>query len=167
MGSALLSDILFTFYSQDKHLNPTERKTLEILSSIVWLSLIVICASGLALFVSDPERYLESPKFLAKLTILGVLLINGFMLNAYVWKRLALPGFFTAKKQSGTRKIAFVGGAISVISWLSVCALGILDFSPVGYPIIMGIYACVLVVGIPTALFIENREFEQRGSRKS
>jgi hypothetical protein len=161
MGAALLSDILFNFFAKDKKLNPTERKTLEILSSVVWISLIVIILSGLALFASNPEKYLESPKFLAKLTILAILLINGFVLNAYVWKRLSKPGFFTAKRESGTRKIAFAGGAISVISWLSVCVLGVLDSSPVGYSVIIALYVCVLGIGIPTALLIENREFEK------
>lgn len=161
MGSALLSDILFTFYSKDKHLNPTERKTLEILSSVVWIALVVICLSGIFLFLSDVPKYSVSPKFLAKMTILGVLLINGFALNAYVWKRLARPGFFTSKKESTTRKIAFVGGAISVVSWVSVCTLGVLDKSPVGYSVIIGLYAAILFVGIITALFVENREFEQ------
>ncbi len=161
MGAALLSDILFNFYAKDKRLNPTEQKTLSILSSVVWLSLIVICLSGLMLFGSDPARYLAAPKFLAKLTILGVLLVNGFMLNAYVWKKLSKPGFFTSEKNSMTRKIAFVGGAISVVSWLSVCALGVLDKSPTGYLQTMTIYALVLIGAAVVALFLENREFEQ------
>jgi predicted outer membrane lipoprotein len=161
MGAALLSDILFNFYAKDKRLNKTERSTLEIISRIVWISLVVIAVSGMFVFMSDPVKYLLSDKFLAKMTILGVLLINGFVLNAYVWKRLSRPGFFTAKRESGTRKIAFAGGAVSVVSWLSVCALGVMDSALVSYIVIMGIYVGIVVFGILTALFMENREFEQ------
>lgn len=162
MGAALMSDILFNFYTKDKRLDGTEIRTLKILSSVVWYGLIVICLSGAFLFAGNPEKYLASHKFLAKITILAVLLFNGYMLNAFVWKRLIKPGFFTAVKESRTRKIAFVGGAISVISWLAVCALGVLDKSPASYLVIVGMYALVVVFGSIVAVILENKEFEQK-----
>lgn len=162
MGAALLSDVLFTFYAKDRVLNPTERKTLEILSSAVWYSLVVIGISGLALFLSDMPKYLDSAKFLAKLTILAVLIVNGYVLSRKVWPHVARPGFLTRRGESSNRRLAFVGGAISVVSWLSVCTLGVLDSSPAGYPTLMALYACILIVAIPAALAVERREFEKK-----
>ncbi len=161
MGSALLSDILFNFYAKDRQINKTEQKTLEILSKVVWISLIVISLSGIAIFLSDIEKYLASAKFLAKMTILGVLLANGYLLNSYAWKHLLRPGFFTAKRESLARKISFAGGAISVISWLSVCTLGVMDSLPFSYTHIIGLYGLIILVGILGALLLENREFER------
>ncbi len=161
MGSALLSDLLFNFYAKDKSLNVTEKKTLQILSKVVLYSLIVIIVSGICIFLSDTMKYLSSDKFLAKMTILAVLLINGYLLNSYAWKHVLRPGFFTAKRESLARKVSFVGGSISVISWLSVCLLGVLDASPVGYVTTISIYGVLIFVGIFTALFVENKQFEQ------
>lgn len=161
MGSALLSDILFNFYSKDKHLSKTERMTLDILSKVVWISLVVIILSGVVIFFSDTSKYLASTKFLAKMTILGVLLINGYILNSYAWKHLLRPDFFTSKLEASARKISFVGGAISVISWLSVCTLGVLDSLALKYSTIMTIYLAVILAGIFVALFMEDREFEK------
>lgn len=160
MGAALVSDLLFTFFAKDKRLSSMERKTLDMLSSVVWYGLIVMFVSGVALFFSDAPRYLASHKFLAKMTILTVLLMNGYMLNTRVWPHLMKPGFFTAKSEAFTRKLAFGSGAVSVISWLSVCILGVLDSSPAHYLVLTGVYGAVLLGGISVALIIENRELE-------
>lgn len=162
MGAALVSDVLFTFYAKDKKLNKTEQKSLEILSTVVWWSLLVIGISGVALFMSNPSTYMVSSKFMAKITILAVLIANGVMLNFFVWRHLSRPNFFTSKKELPTRKIAFTGGAISVISWLSVCALGVLDHSPFNYKILMSVYVCVIIAGIFVALYVEDRKFERK-----
>lgn len=161
MGGALLSDILFSFYAKDKTINKTERTTLEILSKIVWISLVVVILSGACIFLSDTAKYLTSDKFLAKMTILAVLLANGYILNSYAWKHLLRPGFFTKKRESTARKISFIGGAVSVISWLSVCLLGVLDSSPIGYSSILVTYGVLILIGIFTALFVEKKEFER------
>lgn len=160
MGSALLSDLLFNFYAKDKSLNVTEKKTLDILSKVVWFSLLAIIVSGVCIFLSDTTKYLASDKFLAKMTILGVLLVNGYLLNSYAWKHLLRPGFFTARRESLARKVSFVGGSISVISWLSVCLLGVLDSSPIGYSSILAIYGVLIFIGVFSALFVENKQFE-------
>jgi len=77
MGAALSADLLFHFFSKDKHFSFVELRTLGILSKTVWYSIIIIIVSGIFLFLSDTEKYLDSSKFLAKMTIMGILLING------------------------------------------------------------------------------------------
>lgn len=161
MGAALVSDVLFTFYSRDRKLNKIELRTLEMLSKVVWYGLLLIALSGISLFLSDIPKYMASHKLMAKLTILGVLVLNGAMLNFRVWPHLLARGFFTTLREKGTRKLAFAGGAISVISWISICALGVLDKSPATYGVLMGLYGIVIVFGISCALAIESFEFER------
>jgi hypothetical protein len=60
------------------------------------------------------------------------------------------------------RKLAFACGAISIISWISVCTLGVLDKVSIGYEQIMILYIGILMIGIPSALFIEKRELENK-----
>jgi hypothetical protein len=161
MGSALVSDILFTFYSKDKKLSPTEIKTLRLLSNTVWIGLIVISLSGTGLFLSDIPKYLHSVKFLSKMSVLAVLLVNGFILHKYVWKHVISRNFLVNTRESIMRKVAFACGSISVISWVTVCALGVLDRIAISYGIFMAGYAVVILGGIVTALFMEYKEFEK------
>jgi len=158
MGGALISDVLFSFFSRDKKLNPTELFTLEILAKVVFYSLIFIFISGVALFLSDPEKYLNSSKFLSKASILVVLLLNGYILNKYIWPHLLNRGFFTLKKERNIRRLAFACGAVSVISWISVLILGSLKSLPISYGAIMTIYLCILFSGMLVALLVEKKE---------
>ncbi len=161
MGSALVSDILFNFYAKDKKLDNTEKKTLEILSKVVWWSLLLIIISGIIIFFTNTGKYMGSDKFLAKMTILAVLLLNGTMLNFRVWPHVLGKGFFTSKKEITTRRLAFFGGAVSVVSWISVCALGVFDTSPTSYGNLMALYILIVSIAGFIALFMEIRMFEK------
>lgn len=161
MGAALMSDILFTFYGKDKKLTVTEVRTLGILSNTVWISLVFIILSGAGLFFSDVPRYLASTKFLSKMSIVIILLVNGTVLHRYVSKAMVQPHFLSDKRFGGTRRLAFACGAISVISWLVICTLGVLDSVPYAYGMIMAAYAAVIAVGITVALAVEQVTFRK------
>lgn len=158
MGGALMSDLLFSFFSKAKKLNDTQISTLSILSKVVLFGLIVIILSGMAIFLSDPVKYMNSAKFLAKMSILLILLINGYVLNKVVWPHVSSQEFFISKK-SKLRQLAFACGAISVISWLSTCTLGVLNRVSLSYFNIMSIYLIILLFGITIALLVEKKEF--------
>lgn len=158
MGSALVSDVLFSFYGKDKKLNWTEIKTLSILKDIVFYSLILISTSGIIIYLSDIEKYSDSDKFLAKMSILLILLLNGLVLNRYIWPRLLKKDFFTSPEKRIVRKLSFICGSISVVSWLSVCALGVLDSLSIDYNIIIAIYTVVTILGIAISVIVEKRE---------
>lgn len=159
MGAALTADVLFSFFGKDKKLNPTEVKTLSVLAKIVFYSLWIIVLSGIGLFLSDVPRYSHSIKFLGKMSILLILVINGYALNKYVWPHLLNKKFFVETKERIVRKFAFISGAVSVISWIAVCALGVLDGVNISYATLMGIYGGILFFGICVALVIEKKEF--------
>ncbi len=161
MGAALISDILFTFYSRDKKLSTGEIQTLGILSRVVWFSLVFIVISGIALFFSDPEKYSVSVKFLGKMSMMGVLLLNGFFLDRFVWPQLGKKQFLTAHKNTALRRASFVCGAISVFSWIAVCILGVLDSVSISYTTLMIVYASIIGVAILGALGVEYLEFER------
>ncbi len=158
MGGALVSDLLFNFFSKDKKLNSTEIYTLSILKNIVFYSLIAIVLSGITIFFSDIEKYAHSAKFLAKMSILLMLLVNGYVLDKHIWPHLLNNNFFTVRKERTTRRMAFACGAISVISWLSVCALGVLDKLNMSYGLIISLYLAIIAFGVIVALLIEKRE---------
>lgn len=160
MGAALMSDILFSFYSHDKKLSRTEAATLQILSTVVWTSLIAIIVSGVGLFFSDMARYMVSTKFLAKMTIMGVLITNGFILHRYISRVMTARGFLSSAMYTHERKVAFACGAISVTSWVTLCTLGVLNSVSWSYQHVLALYGVVVLVAITVALFVERATFE-------
>lgn len=160
MGSAMVADVLFSFYGKDRRLVPTEINTLHILSTLVTTSLMFIIFSGFALFLSDIETYIASDKFLAKMTILLVIIANGIVLNTVVWEKLKRRSFFTSMYEKTTRRLAFSLGAVSVVSWVFVCALGVLDSIPYTYGIVISIYVACLFFALAVALLIEKIELD-------
>lgn len=158
MGGALMSDILFSFFSRDKKLNPTEISTLSILKKVVLYALIIIILSGVVIFLSDVSKYINSVKFLAKMSILLVLVINGYFLNKYIWPYLLNKNFFILKRERNIRRLAFACGAISIISWLSVCALGVLDSLNFSYSFVILTYVCITSFAVTVSLIVEKRE---------
>jgi uncharacterized membrane protein YwzB len=158
MGAALVSDILFNIFIKDKKIQPHENKTLGILSIIVWISLLFIVTSGGALFMSDPIKYSQSVKFLVKMTIVGVIIING-----YAFWRLIHPALrkidFTDNnmhhKYVKIRKASFAMGAVSLASWLSAFVLGMLGHIPLTYLEAITGYILVCFGGILFSQIVE------------
>ncbi len=160
MGAALMSDVLFSFFSKDKKLNKTEIFTLEILSKVVFYTLFIICISGILIFLTDIGKYSNSTKFLSKMSILFLLILNGYVLNTYIWPHLLGKKFFILKKEKSVRRLAFVCGSISIISWLSVLGLGVLDSLAINYLTLMGTYLLAITLGSIVSLVVEKFEFE-------
>lgn len=136
MGAALVSDILFNVYIHNKKISKGENRTLAILSDIVWVSLCFIVASGIALFLSDPITYGYSVKFLIKMTIVGVIIVNGYLFWHLIHPSLEKINFTDVNihhKYVKLRKVSFILGAISLVSWLSAFVLGMLGHMPLSY----------------------------------
>lgn len=151
MGTALVSDVLFNVYVKDKKINPTENKTLQILSRIVWIGLGFIVLSGFAIFLSDPSEHVNSVSFLVKMSIVLVLIINGFLFWKITHKALRKINFTDTNihhKYVRIRKLSFAFGAISVVSWLSAFVLGSMHSIPFSFWTAIGIYASIIILAI-------------------
>lgn len=159
MGAALMSDILFSFYSRDKELSQTETQTLHILSNTVWFGLIFVTISGLGIFFSNVDAYLVSAKFLTKMTIVAVLLINGYILHRYISKSIVKKGFLKDSKFRFERMLSFACGAISITSWIWIFILGILTHIPFTYTNLISTYGAMIVVGVCVSLIVEKIKF--------
>lgn len=151
MGSALVSDILFNVYIKDKKINPTENNTLEVLSKVIWISLWAIMLSGVAIFLSNPDAYSISPKFLLKIFIVSIIIINGYLFARITHGSLQKLNFTDTNsnhKYVRIRRMSFAFGAVSVISWLLAFVLGSIKSIPISFWQGLIIYGVLLVVGI-------------------
>ena len=158
MGAALVSDVLFNVYIKDKKINPTENKTLGVLSRIIWISLGCIVFTGLFIFLSDPIKYAQSVKFLVKMTIVGVIILNGYLFWKITHKSLAKLTFVDTNmnhKYVRIRKVSFAFGAISITSWMSAFILGSVQSIPMSYGVAMGIYGAFILIAVVVSQVVE------------
>lgn len=165
MGAAFSADVLFHFFTADRKLSSHEARVLSILSRVVWYGLLAVTVTGACIFLSNPAGYLASAKFLAKMTIMVILVLNGVMLDRYVRVHLLGEKFFTARREAFARKIAFACGTISAVSWVSILALGVIDGINAPYASVLGLYGGILGTLIIASLIFERFAFEPKRPR--
>lgn len=157
MGAAVMTDIMFMKSSRDKLLDEKEVSFINLGSRTVWIGLLVIIISGASLFALNPERYLESDKFLAKMAVVAVLAVNGGFfhfkhlpfLRTQIGQTLNLSAAFKQKSYG-----LFISGAVSSVSWISALMLGSLRNLPYSFSAIMSAYIGVLIIGILSSLLV-------------
>ena len=163
MGGAIITDFLFVYFALNKKLSFTEIKIIKLLSGVVLYALVAIIITGIFIFLSNPEKYLVSAKFLTKMTIVSTLTINGILLHVLVFKHLKDDGYLTKFKNRNLRRLAFGFGSISITSWLCAMSLGVLDKISITYTSAISIYFFIIILAIITSQLIykayENRKF--------
>jgi uncharacterized membrane protein YwzB len=160
MGAALISDILFNIYIKDKKIRLHENRTLGTLSNVIWVALFFIVMSGFMLFLSDPITYGHSAKFLVKMTVVGVIIINGYLFLKIVHPALRKINFTDTNmhhKYVKLRKLSFAFGAVSLASWISAFILGMLGHIPFTYMEAIVGYIAFCFGGIMVSQIIEYR----------
>ncbi len=158
MGAAIISDVLFNFYIKDKKINPTENKTLEVLSRVIWISLGLIVLSGLTIFLSDPLTYADSTKFIVKMIIVFVIILNGYLFWKITHKSLKKINFTDTNihhKYVRIRRLSFAFGSVSLVSWLAAFILGSIDTISVLFGVAMGIYTAIIIFAIIASQIVE------------
>ncbi len=151
MGSALISDALFNRFIADFRIDKIEHRAFSTLSKIIWTSLVIIVISGVAIFLSDVAGYSSSDKFLAKMTIVLFIIINGLFFRFRIdpsLKKIDFSDTNNRHKYVKIRKLSFAFGAISVVSWLYACALALYKNNQFSYGTIMLAYLAFVAVGV-------------------
>lgn len=163
VGGATITDVFFFRFLRNLRISNGEAKTLRVLSGIIWIAIILVVLSGIALYASNPARYNETPKFLAKMIIVVVILANGLLLNLYISPHLSEIKFEKETRQQlrQFRKIAFASGAISLTSWYSALVLGSLRKIPLTLTTILSVYVILLVGAILFSQFTEYQYAKQ------
>jgi hypothetical protein len=166
LGSVTVTDVLFNKFLRDLRISEKESDVLKTISEVIWVALALIVLSGLGLFLSNPDYYLTSDKFMVKMIVILVLIINGALLNLIIEPKLLLIPFGgTHHHEAGElirlRKLAFALGAISIISWYSAFILGLFRTAPISFWGLLSVYVFLLVLAVIISQFVE-RLFAKR-----
>lgn len=159
MGAAFASDAIFLSSLKDGRLSNTELRILKLGGKIVWIGLGIIVLSGMGIFFTDPERYLASDKFLAKMTIILVLVANGIVFHALHIPRLHRHAEKELSESSEFRKarpLFILSGAVSMVSWISAFILGSFSSFPLSFLELIGIYALCILGAVLGGLLLQD-----------
>ncbi|MDP3727701.1 MAG: vitamin K epoxide reductase family protein [bacterium] len=153
VGAATVTDVLFFKFLKDLRISAEESSILASVSQVIWLALAVLIMTGLALWLPDAERLGESSKFLVKMIVVGVIIVNGLFLNLGIAPKLIHISFgerhiHIPGELRHIRRLAFALGAISLTSWYSAFILGSLRSVAISFWPLLGLYIAVVAVAI-------------------
>ena len=158
VGTVTVTDYLHILGLRNPKL---ERQTLFVfphLSNLIRLALLAIYITGTMMVLARPE-ILSSPLFWVKLTLVGIVTVNGFILHHVIFPRIEKG---IKKKQYSTQliRIAAFGGSLSVISWYGIVVLALTK--NVGYTPLTFILFYILAAAIAyiVAVHIETQKIK-------
>jgi uncharacterized membrane protein len=161
LGTVLITDVFFMKFLSDYEISHGESEVLDTLSQVVWFALALLILTGIALFLPATSALLVSTKFLAKVVIVGVIIVNGVLLNLFIAPKLIDIAFGKITTPDDDmyylRKFAFAAGAVSIVSWLATFILGSLRSIPLSVGGILAIYLGVVVVVVTGSQVAEYR----------
>ncbi|OGG47506.1 hypothetical protein A3D66_00430 [Candidatus Kaiserbacteria bacterium RIFCSPHIGHO2_02_FULL_50_9] len=150
-GGAFISDAMFFKTARDNRISRTEMGFLLLGSRFVFAGLILLLVSGALLFSLDPERYLASSKFLAKMTVVAVIAVNGVFFHTTHIPRLRrhVGTHLPSSDEFGRYRMLLLGsGAVSLVSWALAIVLGTFKSIPFSYEVIVGGYVAVVALAL-------------------
>ncbi len=162
-GAAFVSDMIFFSTIKDGKINSDELRFMKLGGKVVWFGLLILVLSGILLFSTDPQYYLASTKFLAKLSIVAVIIINGIIFHfihfPHIHGHLGLP-FRDSPSFIKRIPVLMISGGVSVTSWIFAVVLGVLSKVSFSYSEIMLFYLFILVIIVTGALMMRNYIFQ-------
>lgn len=150
-GGAYLSDAILFASLRNHVISKSEIKFIRLGGLITMTGLLLLIVSGVSIFLTAPEQYLDTPKFLAKMVIVGVLTVNGCLLH---WKLVPIverhiPSYLPHELDfMRASRLMFACGAISVTSWTFSLALGSMRGFRGDLMLILTLYFCTLCGGV-------------------
>lgn len=146
-GGATLSHSLFLTSASDNYIDRSECKLLKATSKIVVLGLVVLCLTGAGFFLVGD---IPSQRFWAKMTIVSIAVINGYILHRKVFplfekcSREKIP--LISETFLAHIRLIVSTGAVSTTSWYAAIILGTWRSLALSYVDIMAWYLAILAV---------------------
>ncbi len=162
VGTVIVTDVFFMKFLKDYKISASEADILDTLSQVVWFALGMLILTGVGLFLPTSAEYLIKTKFVAKIVILGVVLVNGVLLNLLIAPKLVKISFGEEPQDyphelHHLRKFAFAFGAVSMVSWICTFILGSLRSLPISVMGILGIYLFLVLCAVVGSQIFEHK----------
>ncbi|MCC5912734.1 MAG: hypothetical protein JJU46_00035 [Balneolaceae bacterium] len=167
LGGAVILDVMIFHFLNNFKISSREAVIMHLISQMIILGLIFLIVSGVALTLTDPDTFLENPRFLMKMTSVGVVTLNGILLNLFVVPKMEQISFLEGEKEenSGLISAAFIAGSVSMVSWFTVFVLAMINpLETFSYLQLLSAYLILLAVTIAGGLGTK-KLYEVKGER--
>jgi len=169
-GGAFISDGIFFTSLKDKIISKDEFRIIKTASNFIWGGLLLLVISGVGLFAQNVEVLSSSEKFISKMTVVGILILNGIVFHFIhiPFLKRHLDRKLASKTDPSSEKLVpfvLVSGVISVVSWVSTIILGSLRSFSYSYTTFLSIYALVIGFGILTTLILFSAYINQKNRK--
>lgn len=168
LGGATISDIIFFKSFSRGKFSTNELSTLTTLSRVIWIGLGFLIISGLSIFAliyteQSSLSILSSSRLQAKLTLVGIVLINGLVFKYSIFPFLHRNADQAVSTQTFGPKLwrLAISGAISIVSWYSILVISNLpgEFRP-PYLLFIVVWLGLVILGAITGKFILQRSIK-------
>jgi len=159
VGAATISDIMFFRFMKDGKIDRGETPVLDTLTKSIWFAIAGLILTGIFLFMTNPELYAASSKFLVKVVIVGFIILNGIFLTLYLHKRMLYINFLTPGNRT-VKRLGFASGALSIVSWYVVFILGSIRSIPYSFAsgLVMYLVLVVGAIGVSQVFYLRYRK---------
>jgi hypothetical protein len=147
VGGAMATDSVFLRSIRNRHISSEQFLLIRSVSDVVIIGLGLVSLTGVALLMLTPEL-INDAKFLAKMFVVVVLLVNGVLFHGLVLPFLTRhrDQWLDGEVLSLPRRWVFaISGAVSGVSWFAALILGAWDPPEIGLPLKVLIYLAVAV----------------------
>lgn len=157
-GGATFSDWIFFNAAKDGKIDKSELRLLKSGSVLVIFGLLILIITGLGFLLHYqlvPGSGEAAPKAFAKIIIVAILTVNGWVLHRYV-----LPLLTAAAEKNQTlvesiimqkKSLVLSSGAISIVSWYTALILGAWRGLEASTELILVIYFGIVLLSVLVA----------------
>lgn len=160
VGTVLVTDVFFMKFLKDYRITESESDILDTLSQVVWFALGLLILTGVGLFLPTSMEYLAKTKFVAKVVIVGVIAVNGVLLNLFVAPKLVKISFGQDSVEHPhefrhLRRMALAFGGVSIVSWIATFVLGSIRSLPFSVPALLMMYTFLILCAVIGGLIFD------------
>lgn len=160
VGAVTITDVFFFRFLKDYRISHSEAETMQTLSNVIWFALGLLVLTGIGLYLPESAALLLKSKFVMKMFLVLVLIVNGVLLNLVVHPRLVDISFGESHvhhpgELHHLRKLAYAFGGISLVTWYSVFILGSLRGVPFSVIEMLAGYAVLIVIVVAGSQYMD------------
>lgn len=158
VGGATISDIFFIRILKSKRITKEQFADLEVLSKVVWAGVTVLLVSGIAFLwrmyaTSGSIGILNSDKFLVKLVIVGIIVLNGLVFRYKIFPKIKS----VIDEKNGLKRymnLFAITGAISITSWYTIVIYSMIRGVTQSFAVWLGLYIAAVVIAVQVARMV-------------
>jgi uncharacterized membrane protein len=162
VGIATLTDLYFFRSLHDHHVSKGEAGTIGFFYQLLWFVLGLFVLVGIGYYASFGPAILESSIMLMVMTITLILIMNSVMVNLLVGHQLSEIPFDqphivgAGHSFEMMRKIVFIFGSVSVVSWYVMFIFVKIGESSWPYWGLFLVYSVIVIIASIGGLYLEN-----------